>query len=277
MFGIVSTGTSSIAIDLTYDRKRLDEAINKITGSGLKPTDIIEQRPTGADGPSEVRYRAHVAFCDRLRHAEQPRSRCTTAARRSSTSATGTTSTRLQGARDGDRGQRRSQNDQQPGPISTAIRATTDYDPFKRQGAAVHRRRPDSRARRADAPGEPRQRDDLHDRPARARGRRRHRRAGRSDGVGATTSGSRRTACACSPSRRAASPSSTRTTSTKALKRIDAETSDYYVLGYYSTNMPDREAQPEARREDQAARRISRYGRGTRTRSSCRPRRSKAK
>jgi hypothetical protein len=25
---------------------------------------------------------------------------------------------------------------------------------------------------------------------------------------------------------------------TKALKRIDAETSDYYVLGYYSTN-PD--------------------------------------
>ncbi|MFN8057866.1 MAG: VWA domain-containing protein [Vicinamibacterales bacterium] len=61
MFGIVSTGPSSIAIDLTYDRKRLDEAIKKITGNGLKPSDII-QGPEGADGPSEVRYRAHVAF-----------------------------------------------------------------------------------------------------------------------------------------------------------------------------------------------------------------------
>ena len=34
MFAIVSTGPSSIAIDATYDRKRLDEAINKISGSG---------------------------------------------------------------------------------------------------------------------------------------------------------------------------------------------------------------------------------------------------
>jgi hypothetical protein len=32
MFAIVSTGPSSIAIDATYDRKRLDEAINKISG-----------------------------------------------------------------------------------------------------------------------------------------------------------------------------------------------------------------------------------------------------
>ena len=61
MFGIVSTGPSSIAIDLTYDRKRLDEAIKKISGSGLKPSDIIEG-PEGAEGPTEVRYRAHVAF-----------------------------------------------------------------------------------------------------------------------------------------------------------------------------------------------------------------------
>jgi len=61
MFGIVSTGPSSIAIDMTYDRKRLDEAINKIAGNGLKPSDIIGG-PEGAEGPSEVRYRAHVAF-----------------------------------------------------------------------------------------------------------------------------------------------------------------------------------------------------------------------
>jgi VWFA-related protein len=61
MFGIVSTGPSSLAIDLTYDKKRLDEAIKRISGAGLKPADIIEG-PESADGPSEVRYRAHVAF-----------------------------------------------------------------------------------------------------------------------------------------------------------------------------------------------------------------------
>ncbi|MBI4476286.1 MAG: VWA domain-containing protein [Acidobacteria bacterium] len=61
MFGIVSTGPSSLAIDLTYDRKRLDDAIKRISGSGLKPQEIIEG-PESADGPSEVRYRAHVAF-----------------------------------------------------------------------------------------------------------------------------------------------------------------------------------------------------------------------
>ena len=61
MFGIVSSGPSSIAIDMTYDRKRLDEAMSKIAGNGLKPSDIIDV-PQGSQGPPEVRYRAHVAF-----------------------------------------------------------------------------------------------------------------------------------------------------------------------------------------------------------------------
>src|SRR6266487_732462 len=61
MFGIVSSGPSSIAVDMTYDRARLDESIKKIAGSELKPTDIINGA-SGAEGPSEVRYRAHVAF-----------------------------------------------------------------------------------------------------------------------------------------------------------------------------------------------------------------------
>jgi VWFA-related protein len=61
MFGIVSTGPSSIAIDLTYDLKRLDQAINKISGAGLAPKDILDV-PEGAQGPPEIRYRAHVAF-----------------------------------------------------------------------------------------------------------------------------------------------------------------------------------------------------------------------
>jgi VWFA-related protein len=50
-----------LSVDLTYDRKRLDQAINKITGSGLAPKDILDV-PEGAQGPPEVRYRAHVAF-----------------------------------------------------------------------------------------------------------------------------------------------------------------------------------------------------------------------
>ena len=61
LFGIVSTGTSSIAQDLTYDRTRLDDAAKRITGGGLKPKEIIEQSATG-ETPQEVMHRAHVAF-----------------------------------------------------------------------------------------------------------------------------------------------------------------------------------------------------------------------
>src|SRR5258706_8597937 len=61
LFGIVSSGPSSISIDMTYDKKRLDEAITKISGSGLKPSEII-QRISGSEGPTELRYNAHVAF-----------------------------------------------------------------------------------------------------------------------------------------------------------------------------------------------------------------------
>jgi len=61
MWGMVSTGTPSISIDLTYDRALLDDAINRISGNGLKPTEIIKGQE-GADGPVELRYRAHVAF-----------------------------------------------------------------------------------------------------------------------------------------------------------------------------------------------------------------------
>ncbi|MQA29399.1 MAG: VWA domain-containing protein [Luteitalea sp.] len=61
LFGVVSSGPSSIAIDMTYDRRRLDDAINKIAGSGLKPSEIIN-RGSGSEGPTELRYNAHVAF-----------------------------------------------------------------------------------------------------------------------------------------------------------------------------------------------------------------------
>jgi VWFA-related protein len=77
MWGMVSTGPSSIAIDMTYDPKRFEEAMKKISGNGLKPSDIIEG-PQGAEGPSEVRYRAHVAFStayDLMKNMEQVQNR----------------------------------------------------------------------------------------------------------------------------------------------------------------------------------------------------------
>ena len=49
-------------MDMTYDRKRLDDAIKKIAGSGLKPSEIINARDRDREGPTELRYNAHVAF-----------------------------------------------------------------------------------------------------------------------------------------------------------------------------------------------------------------------
>ena len=39
----------------------MDEAIKKISGSALKPSELIEG-PQGPNGLTEVKYRAHVAF-----------------------------------------------------------------------------------------------------------------------------------------------------------------------------------------------------------------------
>ena len=77
LWGAVSSGPSSIAQDLTYDRNRLDEIIKRISGSGLKPNEIVEG-PESTEGPSEVRYRAHVAFStmyDFLKNLETVRDR----------------------------------------------------------------------------------------------------------------------------------------------------------------------------------------------------------
>ncbi len=77
MFSVVSTGPSSIEIPLNYDRRRLDEAMKKIAGNGLKPQEILDA-PEGADGPAELKYRAHVAFStayDMLRQLEQVHNR----------------------------------------------------------------------------------------------------------------------------------------------------------------------------------------------------------
>ena len=61
MFGIVSTGHSSISEQLTYDRQILESAIERMTGGGLTPQEIM-QGQSGSQGPTELRHRAHVAF-----------------------------------------------------------------------------------------------------------------------------------------------------------------------------------------------------------------------
>jgi VWFA-related protein len=77
MFGIVTTGTSSISQQLTYDRQVLESAVSRITGGGLRPDDIIKGMQ-GAQGPTELRYRAHVAFStayELMKNLEQLRNR----------------------------------------------------------------------------------------------------------------------------------------------------------------------------------------------------------
>lgn len=63
LVGIVSSGYSSIAQDLTYDygHKRFNEALKKVMGSADTPQQLV-QSPQTAQGPVGVRYRAHVAF-----------------------------------------------------------------------------------------------------------------------------------------------------------------------------------------------------------------------
>ena len=61
LFGIVTTGTSSISQQLTYDRQVLEASIKKISGNGMRPDDVVRDT-NSSQGPVELRYRAHVAF-----------------------------------------------------------------------------------------------------------------------------------------------------------------------------------------------------------------------
>ena len=63
LIGYVSTGFSSIATDLSYDYKfkRFNEAIDKVMGSAMTPQEIITANNT-VEGPAGLRHNAHVAF-----------------------------------------------------------------------------------------------------------------------------------------------------------------------------------------------------------------------
>ena len=65
LVGFVSSGRSSIAIDpaYDYDHKRFNEAIERTIGSASSPDEIIAGAGMeNAEGPPELRYSAHVAF-----------------------------------------------------------------------------------------------------------------------------------------------------------------------------------------------------------------------
>ena len=77
MFGMVSSGESSISEQLTYDRQVLESSIARITGGGLRPKEII-QGMQSSQGPTELRHRAHVAFStayDLMRNLEKLQNR----------------------------------------------------------------------------------------------------------------------------------------------------------------------------------------------------------
>jgi len=65
LVGFVSSGRSSIAIDPAYDldHRRFNDAIEKTIGSADTPAEVIAQAAgEGAEGPPGLRYNAHVAF-----------------------------------------------------------------------------------------------------------------------------------------------------------------------------------------------------------------------
>ena len=61
MFAMFSTGPSSIEIPVSYDKQLLQEAISRVAGHGMSYRDIMDSLD-GAQGPQGLRYNAHVAF-----------------------------------------------------------------------------------------------------------------------------------------------------------------------------------------------------------------------
>ncbi|MEO8070496.1 MAG: VWA domain-containing protein [Acidobacteriota bacterium] len=74
LVGYVSTGTSTIAIDPSYDygHRRFDEAIKRVMGSAASADDIVENAGMeSAEGPTQLRYNTHVAFATAYDMLEQ--------------------------------------------------------------------------------------------------------------------------------------------------------------------------------------------------------------
>jgi VWFA-related protein len=61
LVSLITTGTSSVVVPLTYDRAMVDAAIDKVTGNGLTFLDLT-QLSEGPSGPANLRQRAANAF-----------------------------------------------------------------------------------------------------------------------------------------------------------------------------------------------------------------------
>ena len=62
MFGIISSGPSAINVDMTYDRSLLYSAMEKITGDGFSARQLVTEMQAGQGGPMELRWRVHKTF-----------------------------------------------------------------------------------------------------------------------------------------------------------------------------------------------------------------------
>ena len=228
MFGIVSTGPSAIEINLTYDRRRLDEAGRKLSGSALSPGDIIST-PGGAGPTGSPPQGARRLLDGRRRHP---------AARRDPRPTQGL---HLHQQRLRPRSLREDAGEERSRALRRASRQCRQQQlersgpPPAGQPVRVCRSR--QRAGRGDPRRRARQRHHLCHRSPRPRRRTGSRSERRPDGVPRFSRVPSRTACGCSPISPAAWPSSIRTTSRRR-SAASTRTSDYYLLGYYSSN-PD--------------------------------------
>ena len=62
LVGLISNDSAGTAIDLTYDRELVKAAVDGIIGTGLTPRELIHDMQDGREGPEELRWRAHRAF-----------------------------------------------------------------------------------------------------------------------------------------------------------------------------------------------------------------------
>ncbi len=62
LVGLVSNGPANTSVELTYDRALLNSAANQLTGRGLGPRELIMETQNGSQGPAELRWNAHRAF-----------------------------------------------------------------------------------------------------------------------------------------------------------------------------------------------------------------------
>ena len=62
LVGLISNDSAGTAINLTYDRELVKSAVDGIIGTGLTPRELVMDMQEGREGPEELRWRAHRAF-----------------------------------------------------------------------------------------------------------------------------------------------------------------------------------------------------------------------